>query len=506
MASTAMQVPAQPARKLSSNNPYRLRVASQNREEQQQQQLAKEQQQSLDSEKQVVSIEEQDGAGNAPIPLDSETPTIPKPEPVREADKEVVSSWQSQSREENAPISMEYHESRSQPSGLLNEVKGPPPDYESLNGQESRDSDDMLTTPTSIEPDSPTSHVPPRPEDRSAVGQLLSWISPTSSSKAPSQTSPLAQPVVIPQLDVPPRGESVPFTRCYSDALASHDVSMRDFVAFLDGLAVSQAPNSALQGLKMFGAGVSFLPIPLVPLAGKGISALASSSSGHSGSRARLYLERAKKEFFKPRGLRLNIVKDNDLGPRLQLPAHASRLAPLTKNTLAYSLRDRRLEGVAPYVAPLRFDVPEPDKQIQGVQKLARKHLEHRFSSENKKITKLREDQWRDIEYSSQSFNSSRTSAGWDERYARKMAEIRTAQVELLREQRAGGEEGGNGHGSATGSEAEQALQEGQRRLQLLVSEREMAMQAKGSRAVEAEMEEVNGSRRLKWIVIENLQ
>ena len=151
---------------------------------------------------------------------------------------------------------------------------------------------------------------------------------------------------------------------------------MRDFTAFLDGLALAQAPNSALQSLKMFGIGVNPLPISFIGLAGKGISALATSGLGHSVSRARLCLERAKKEYFQPKGLHLSIVKDNDLNPRVQVPAHASRLAPLTKNTLTENTCRRRLEGVQAYVAPLRYDVPEQDKQIQGVHKLARKHLE----------------------------------------------------------------------------------------------------------------------------------
>ena len=479
---------------LSSNNPYRQRAASQNGEEAQQ--IAKEQQQSLDSEKQVVSIEAQSGPSNAPIPVETED-SGSKPEPEREAGKEVVSSWQSQSREENAPISMEYHESRTSQGDLLNDIKGPPPSYDTQS-QKRTVSDDMLTTPTSIEPDSPSYNIPPRPEDRSAVGQLLSWI-PSAQRIRTEQMPPFIQPIVIPQLEVPPQGESVPFARCYSDVLASHDISMRDFTQFLDGLALAQAPNSALQGLKVFGAGVSSLPIPIIGLAGKGISALATSGSGHSGSRARLYLERAKKEYFAPRGLRLSIVKDGDLNPRLQIPSHASRLAPLMKNTLTSTSCDRRLEAVAPYVAPLRYDVPEQDQQTQGVHKLARKHLEHRFKVEGKKFTKNREVQWRDVSH------LGLENSGWDQQYAEMMSEIRRLQQDLLREQRSKGVEERVAGGL---TEWIQELEQKQRRLQLLVSERQMTMQnaANHGRGVEAEMEEVNWSRRLKWIVIENLQ
>ena len=481
---------------LGSNNLYLKQRP--NDSEEAQQELLKEQQRLLDSEKQVVSNEANSGPDNAPMVVEIEAPQQSRPEPIREADKEVISSWQSKSQEESAPIPMEHHESREAQGTLLNDVKGPPPNYDSIDRQISRENDNLITTPTAIEPDGSSSSLLPRAEDRSAVGQLLAWI-PLAPRSPPSQMQLLFQPVIIPQLDVPPEGESVPFARCYSDALATHDVSMRDFTAFLDGLAVAQAPNSALQGLKMFGVGARSILIPLIPLAGRGIAALATSGSGHSGSRARLYLERAKKEYFASRGLRLSIVKDNDLNTRLGIPAHAFRLAPLTKNTLTDTLRTRRLEGLAPYVAPLRFDVPEEAKEIQGVHKMARKHLEHRIRDQSKRLKTMREKQWEEV--SVYKLEKSR----WDERYAAKMSEIRQLQDNMIREQRTNASDVNE---SGALREMAEELQERQTALQILISERQTAMQrpVDRSQGVEAEMQEVNWSRRLKWIVIENLQ
>ncbi|KAK5174903.1 uncharacterized protein LTR77_000039 [Saxophila tyrrhenica] len=480
---------------LASNNPF-----AQQSNGHPEQQLAKEQQQSLDSEKQVLSSEGCTGPGNAPMvvpEVQSLNSPIPVDEPEREAGKEVTSSWQILSKEESSPISMAYHESRpQQSSGFVNDVKGPPPSYESLNGQ-SRSGSDGLATPSPLEPDDATSKLPPKQEDRTTVGQLLSWI-PPAPRIPPSQMPPLVQPIVIPQLDVPPQGESVPFTRCYSEALASHDVSMRNFLSFLDGLALAQAPNSALQGLKLFGVGVNSIPLPIIPLAGRGISALATSGSGHSSSRARLYLERAKKEFFAPRGLNMTIVKDGDLSARLQIPTHVSRLAPLTKNSLTETCCQRRTNGLAPYVAPLRFNVPEPDKQLQGVHKMARKHLESKFKAQAKHISRLRERQWEDIS------SLGPEMRGWEEQYAFKMGQLRRVQDDLLEDQ--GKFTGDKPRGELR--ERIQALEELQRQVQLMESQRYTAvMNAVGSRGkgVEAEMEEVGLSRKLKWIVIESL-
>ena len=506
--------------RLSSNNPYKLQPMSGSTTGQER--IGKEHLRTLDSEKQVVTGEELSGAGNAPLrSLDSEKQVVSSGvlsgpenaplvvneedtspqhnrEPVREAGKEVVSSWQTKSQAESAPIPMEYHESQSPRGELLNDYKGPPPTYESLGQQSRSDGDDLVTAPTSIEPDSSSSILPAKPEDRTTVGQLLTWI-PAAPRIPTTQMPPLFQPVIVPQLDVPPLGESVPFSRCYSDALALHDVSMREFASFLDGLAVAQAPNSALQGLKMFGVGVRSLPLPIIGLAGKGISALATSGSGHSSSRARLYLERAKNEYFAPRGLRLSIVKDNDLNSRLQVPVHVPRLAPLTNNTLTENLCDRRLEGLAPYVAPLRSDVPEQDKEIQGVHKLARKHLEHKFKDQHRKLTRLREEQWRGVSH------ASLQTKDWDQQYASKMAEMRRLQINCIREQQ---QKGLEERMSGVMRETMEELQQRQKDLQILITERQMAMRnaVGGSRSVQAEMDEENWSRKLKWIVIETLQ
>lgn len=348
-----------------------------------------------DTDKQVVFPESQSGPDNAPIVLEQakRTGII---QPVHEADKEVSSSWQTQSREENAPIPVESE--KEEPvivsKGDASPSKSGPPPYDSLErGISVRTSRNLAS---SIEPDLRIERQPTRPEDRSAVGHLLSWIPAKTTNIAVDKTPSLNKPVVIPQLDVPPPGESVPFRRCYSDVLAAHDVSMQEFTAFLDGLAVTQAPNSALQGLKMFGAGISMVPLPLIPMTGRGISALANTGSGHSSARARLYLSEAVKQYFAPRGLRISIVKDDELATRvIRLPPGAARLAPLTQETLTDSVCTRRLNALGPYIAPLRYDVPASEGDVKAVDKLARKHLNYRFNQEAKDLARSREEQFR---------------------------------------------------------------------------------------------------------------
>lgn len=495
MATMAHSESMESSQVLGNNNPYRSQTELAKETPGLELDTRQEHGQSMDTEKQVVSSEEVSQYSDLPMVVEVETPLQPTPQPDREAGKEVTGSWQTTSKEESAPIPVDQEKGDTSRGELLNDVKGPPPAYDSLNLQSRTSNDDFATTPTSIEPDESNVNFPPKPEDRSAVGRFLYWMPPPP-SRAANQMPPLIQPVVVPQLDVPPQGESVPFERCYSDVLASHNIPMREFTSFLDGLAMAQAPNSTLQGLKMFGAGVAAVPLPIIPFAGRGLSALATAGSGHSSSRARLYLERAKKEYFEPRGLRLSIVKDPDLSPRLHIPAHAFRLAPLTSSTLTENVSKRRWEGLAPYVAPLRFDVPEQDKQIQGVHKMARKHLESRLKDGSRKLTKMRESQWRCITTTRQAYSN------WDERYRAKMAELRDLQISMIREQQSSPEKSG------TLKEMMQALDQLQKDVQVLVSERQMIMQNSpdGQRGAEAEMKETSWSRGLKWIVIENIR
>ncbi|KAK5676053.1 hypothetical protein LTS10_011343 [Elasticomyces elasticus] len=263
-----------------------------------------------------------------------------------------------------------------------------PPSYDSLHRERSAASS---SSSFSIGPD--TNALPPRPEDRSSVSQLLRWM-PTSRRTISEKRPRLHRPVLIPQLDVPPVGESVPFQRCYSNVLAAHDVPVNEFVAFLDGLSVAQAPTPVLQSVSNAGRGVRLVPLPFADAAGRAISALASTGSGKSGSRARLYLTRASQEYFAPRGLRVSIVRDDELATRtLHMSSDEPRLAPLTAETLTDTVCMRRLRAVRPYAAELMWDVPQSNSEVGMADKLARKHLRYLMGRNAKDVARLRDAQ-----------------------------------------------------------------------------------------------------------------
>lgn len=148
------------------------------------------------------------------------------------------------------------------------------------------------------------------------------------------------------------------------------------------------------------------------------------------------------------------------------------------------------MEALSPYVAPLRFDVPDQDKQIQGVQKMARKHLKSRFKESARTIDTLRRRQWE---------SSCPQAVELDQRYRMKFSQVRAAQDTLLREALSPGWQ----HKGSPFGQARETLRLRQHELQLLIAERQN--RDMDEIAVAAEMQEVALTRNLKWLVIESL-
>jgi hypothetical protein len=65
---------------------------------------------------------------------------------------------------------------------------------------------------------------------------------------------------VIPRIDISGRlAVPLPFMRAYSPDLRQHNINEADFVAFIDNLAVAQAPPAPLQALNVAGQTVGFV-------------------------------------------------------------------------------------------------------------------------------------------------------------------------------------------------------------------------------------------------------
>ena len=92
---------------------------------------------------------------------------------------------------------------------------------------------------------------------------------------------------------------------------------------------------------------------------GAGIQAAAAGGM-YAVARIRItrYLERVNKEYFMPRGLLARIAKQNSLPQILGQPPDAPLLAPIpltSDQTVFPSLRDRRMQALGRYVAPIQY-------------------------------------------------------------------------------------------------------------------------------------------------------
>lgn len=68
------------------------------------------------------------------------------------------------------------------------------------------------------------------------------------------------RPVVIPRVDIArPFQTPFPFMRAYSPDLYRHDIDVATFVAFIDNLAVAEAPPAPLQALNVAGQAIGFV-------------------------------------------------------------------------------------------------------------------------------------------------------------------------------------------------------------------------------------------------------
>ncbi|ETN43762.1 uncharacterized protein HMPREF1541_11086 [Cyphellophora europaea CBS 101466] len=249
---------------------------------------------------------------------------------------------------------------------------------------------------------SPTTQLPPPPyeckndhdqpcippveggEDAQEVLESLQWIPST-----PYQPfrSPLPRLVAVPQIQ--PNSlisGPMPFLRAYAPALAPYDITPETFTAFIDGLAVAQAPAPPMQAVQLVGIGLGFVPYHWAQLASAGVGLAADAGTAAvSATRTKLYLEETNARLFQPRGLKVRIVGEEELQQLLHLPTRAPLLAPIDTDTDCLTLADRRLAALRQYLSPLTLDVPPPVASKNVIDRLSGKQVQMRLRKNRKR-------------------------------------------------------------------------------------------------------------------------
>lgn len=146
---------------------------------------------------------------------------------------------------------------------------------------------------------------------------------------------------------------------------------------FIDNLSIAQAGSPVFSAVNAAGMAVGFLPSHWTAIAGTGMQVAAGvGSAAVSKIRTKKFLNETNEAYFGPRGLRASIKKDGEVAAMVGFPRSLPPLAPVDGNFACFTLRDRRMAALQPYISPLITDVPPPSKQPGMLDKIAAKQLE----------------------------------------------------------------------------------------------------------------------------------
>ncbi|KAF7358120.1 hypothetical protein MVEN_00860100 [Mycena venus] len=287
----------------------------------------------------------------------------------------------------------------------------------------------------------------------------------------------LAYPVLIPQTSP---GRNTSFSRAWAAELALYDISIGEFLEFIDHLNVVRTASPPLQAIGLAGTAMSFVPHHWVQLAGH-ITELSAdvASAVVAKGRMKSFLDRTNADFFGPRGLRVRVVKDKEVPMITGQPPTAPELAPVSGGYSAdsASLRTRRLIALQGYIAPLQFDgLPPMSRETGKLDQLAAKSL---LRKEAKSHSKALEE------------------AGKGQKdYQEKMQKLQEEEAEVYAKAR---EE------MAKKPEDRAKIEEDLRKeLDKLVEERQKVISDTERKVADDQGKEDNDAKMFMWIVIEN--
>lgn len=86
----------------------------------------------------------------------------------------------------------------------------------------------------------------------------------------------------------------------------------------------------------------------------------------------------------------MEIVNTETLKQKLGLDGSKPLLGELDEQGLEMSVRDRRLQALAPYIAALEFNVPEPARQENAIDRLSASQLKRQIAKSEEKAKEAR--------------------------------------------------------------------------------------------------------------------
>ncbi|KAG9564773.1 hypothetical protein KCU71_g4100, partial [Aureobasidium melanogenum] len=215
-----------------------------------------------------------------------------------------------------------------------------------------------------------------------------SYQRPSTTHQSSSHQPQHQQLIVIPQTAP---GSNNPFTLAYSPVLSTHNISLNTFLSFLSTLNVCLANTPPLQVLDLAGGFVGMVPHHIPALIGGSLQATAKIASAvTSKTRVAKLLKSANEEIFGPQRLKVEIVDTETLKQKLGIDGSKPLLGGLDEEGMGMSVRDRRLQALEPYIAALDFNVPEPARQENAIDRLSASQLKRQMAKSEEKALEAR--------------------------------------------------------------------------------------------------------------------
>ncbi|KAI9729398.1 MAG: hypothetical protein M1834_006922 [Cirrosporium novae-zelandiae] len=219
----------------------------------------------------------------------------------------------------------------------------------------------------------------------------------SSTPNFPTQSFPLTKPIAIPQLTP---GYSNPYALAYAPILSAYNISCAEFHQFITTLNTEKNKNISLQLVDLSSQIIGFAPEPTTQALSTVASAGAMVGMYYlSKGRTKRVIDEANQGFFGPRGLRVRLCDSEELCRAVGLPEGCKLVEPMRMGggvdaeVGGISVQERRMRALEPYVSPLTFDVPAGQGGMETMgfgQKLAAWQVRRHLQTEEKSMMKSR--------------------------------------------------------------------------------------------------------------------
>ncbi|CAK7231330.1 hypothetical protein SCUCBS95973_007874 [Sporothrix curviconia] len=232
---------------------------------------------------------------------------------------------------------------------------------------------------------------------------------PPPRSLGSSSSATLTHPVLLPQaFPAPITQPPAPFVRAYPPIFRtpSIDIPCDLFLAILDALHLCRAPPLPLQALGLASRLAGFVPSHIAQGVSAGVGlAVGVGTAAVRITRQNRFLACVNQDVFTPRGLVMEVVKDEEVLARAgihlaPLPlldveqttesAESSESALTVPGAAQHMSRatQTRLAQLAPYSAPLSLNVPPPALPTGTMDRIAAKETAQRLKSKEENAQK----------------------------------------------------------------------------------------------------------------------